>query len=189
LNRSFSISAFLVLLIFTIPCNGELISSVNAAKEIYNQTGIEPAGWVDSGTTVDFYNVAGIHYAESVVNRTMPIAIYFWPEMPRVLGTVSKPGEWPAYPIIHDVRFGPFTMVTFPAKERTYYSFMEIADVGGGYLGLVEIHPNHYTDDRIVSKMKVSYKQPPEGWTQFMEKQRASLPFYLKAARPIRAAF
>jgi len=187
MNRSFSI--FLVLLIsLAIPCSGELISSVDAAKEIYNQTGIEPAGWVDSEIIIDIYGAAEIHYAE-VANQTIPIATYFWPEMSKVLGVVSKPGEWPAYPIIHDVRFGPFTMVTFPSKERTYYSFMEIADVGGGYLGLIEIHPNHYTDDRMVSKMKVSYKQPPKEWTRFMEKQRASLLFYLKTALDSRAIF
>lgn len=176
----FCIILLLLLIFIAVPCcSGSLISSVDAAKEIYNQTRIEPAGWVDSGIIIDMYSAIGIKYGNSAINRTTPIAVYFWSEMPRVLSVEPSDtaiNQWPSYPLLHDVKFSPFTMTSVNAQigtgeekiQRTLYYFTEIVDIGGGYLQAIEVYPNPRIEDtRIGQSIKVVYESPPEEWVKF----------------------
>ena len=168
---------YLVLLFFVMPIGGA-ISSVDAAKEIYNQTNIEPAGWVDSGVTIDIYSAVKIRYDESIINRTMPTAVYFSSEMARVLMVEpndTKTDEWPVYPLLHDVMFGPFTITTTAGGTRVYHCYTAIVDIGGGYLQAIEMYPNpRIKDIAIGQKIKVAYNPPPQEWTEFISSAKTA---------------
>ncbi len=180
-NKSLILSLLLLIFIAVPCCGGSLISSVDAAKEIYNQTEIEPAGWVDSGIIIDMYSAIRIKYDNSTINRTIPIAVYFWSEMPRVLSVEPSDAainQWPFYPLLHDVKFSTFTMTGVNAQigtgeekiQRTLYYFTEIVDIGGGYLQAIEVYPNPRIEDtRIGQTIKVAYESPPEEWVRFTE--------------------
>jgi len=178
-----SLIIYLVLLLFFVMPIGGAISSVDAAKEIYNQTDIEPAGWVDSGTTTDIYGAVGIHYESTTTSRRIPIAIYFNPEMASALMVTNDTDEWPIYPLLHDVIFGPFTITSVGGSttaggekiSRMYHCYTAIVDIGGGYLQAIEMYPNpRIKDIAIGQKIKVAYNPPPQEWTEFISSAKTA---------------
>ncbi len=164
--------AFLVMCVATQSVNGALISSVDAAKEIYNQTNgsIAPTLWITSGDTIDAYASAGIRYNESTSDRTFVIGIYQYFRMPALL-KISAPDCHAIWrPIICDVKYGPFTVTT--TKDGNL--FTEIADIGNGRIQVVRIDILGRTPDRFLLLQPITLEQvaAPQEWTDFVNSTR-----------------